>query len=72
MYATEVAARIGQLMMEDLVAMNKEFQRFYGPEDEVPQWMKWEEVELLPVELKKIALGTDGTEFVGWMPLYRY
>ncbi|KAL2461152.1 cleavage and polyadenylation specificity factor 73 kDa subunit-II [Abeliophyllum distichum] len=70
-YATEVAARIGQLMMEDLVTMHKEFRQVYGPEGSgSPQWMKWEELELLPSELKEIALGKDGTELAGWMPLY--
>ncbi|KAK6143211.1 hypothetical protein DH2020_023559 [Rehmannia glutinosa] len=70
-YATEAAARIGQLMMEDLVSMHKEFRQFYGPaESDVPQWMKWDELELLPLELRQIIYGTDGTEFGGWMPLY--
>ncbi|XP_073045383.1 uncharacterized protein [Primulina eburnea] len=70
-YVTEATARIGQLMMEDLVTMHKEFRQFYGPENSgAPQWMKWEELEFLPLELKDVALGADGTEFGGWMPLY--
>ncbi|XP_073288491.1 uncharacterized protein [Primulina huaijiensis] len=70
-YVTEATARIGQLMMEDLVTMHKEFRQFYGPENSgAPQWMKWEELEFLPLELKDVALGPDGTEFGGWMPLY--
>ncbi|XP_038679350.1 integrator complex subunit 9 homolog isoform X2 [Tripterygium wilfordii] len=44
---------------------------FYGPEaSNYPQWMKWEELELLPSALKDIALGKDGTELGGWIPLY--
>ncbi|CAA2980364.1 Hypothetical predicted protein [Olea europaea subsp. europaea] len=70
-YATEAAARFGQLMMEDLVTMHKEFRQVYGSEGSVsPQWMKWEELELLPSELKEIALGKDGSELAGWMSLY--
>lgn len=52
--------------------MNMEYRQFYGPEElSAPQWMKWEELELLPSTLKKIALGEDGSELGGWMPLYR-
>lgn len=71
-YATEAAARIGQLMMEDLVNMHKEFRQFYGPESDVPTWMKWDKLELLPLELKQTVFGADGTDFGCFMPLYRY
>ncbi|KAL0413589.1 UNVERIFIED_CONTAM: hypothetical protein Sradi_1560600 [Sesamum radiatum] len=70
-YATEATARIGQLMMEDLVSMHKEYRQFYGAEEsDAPQWMKWDELELLPLELRQIVSGADGTELGGWMPLY--
>ncbi|KAA8519166.1 hypothetical protein F0562_013422 [Nyssa sinensis] len=70
-YVTEATARLGQLMMEDLVTMHMESRQFYGPEESgFPQWMKWEELEVLPSALKEIALGKDGTELGGWMPLY--
>ncbi|KAL6577175.1 hypothetical protein OROMI_011451 [Orobanche minor] len=70
-YATEAAARIWQLMMEDLVNMHTEFRQFYGPvEPVVPQWMKWDELELIPLELRQVVCGADGTEFGAWMPLY--
>ncbi|MBA0876293.1 hypothetical protein Goshw_023947 [Gossypium schwendimanii] len=70
-YVTEAAARIGQLMMEDLVSMHMELRQFYGPEDSSSlQWMRWEGLEVLPSELKKIALGTDCEELGAWMPLY--
>lgn len=73
MYVTEAAARIGQLMMEDLVNMHKEFRQFYGPEaSDGPEWMKWDEIEMLPLELKQILCGSDGMKFGAWMPLYRY
>lgn len=72
MYATEAASRIGQLMMEDLVNMHKEFRQFYGPEAGAPTWMKWDTLELLPLELKNTVFGADGTDFGCWMPLYRY
>ncbi|KAJ9176324.1 hypothetical protein P3X46_011649 [Hevea brasiliensis] len=70
-YATEATARIGQLMMEDLVSMHMEFRHFYGSEEsDSPQWMKWEELELLPSFLREMAIGQDGSELGGWMPLY--
>lgn len=64
--------RLGQLMMEDILMMHKEFRQFYGPEDpNGPEWMKWDEIESLPSELKEILLGQHGRELGGWMPLYR-
>ncbi|XP_072998949.1 uncharacterized protein [Typha latifolia] len=71
-YATEVTARIGRLMMEDLVAMHAEFVRYHGPGDNVglPEWMKWEELKILPLELRRIVMGEEGEELGSWMPLY--
>ncbi|KAK8630137.1 hypothetical protein V6N13_078947 [Hibiscus sabdariffa] len=70
-YVTEATARIGQLMMEDLVSMHMELKQFYGPGDaSFPRWMKWEDLEILPSELKKIALGKYCEELGAWMPLY--
>ncbi|KAI6691796.1 hypothetical protein NL676_019506 [Syzygium grande] len=44
-YVTEVAAKLGKLMMEDLVSMHEEFRQFYGSEEfRSPHWMKWEEL----------------------------
>lgn len=71
-YVTEPSARIAQLMMEDLVAMHMEYRQFYGPErSNCPHWMEWEELEMLPFQLRDVALGRDGSELGGWMPLYR-
>ncbi|GAB2234473.1 hypothetical protein Drorol1_Dr00003727 [Drosera rotundifolia] len=70
-YATDVTRRLGQLMIEDLVAMHKEFRQFYGPEgSDLPEWMKMDQLEKLPLQLKEIVLGNDGTHLGGWMPLY--
>lgn len=70
-YLTEATARLGQLMMEDLVSMHMEFRQFYGREESgFPQWLKWEELEMLPSILREIAIGKDGMELGGWMPLY--
>ncbi|XP_027179999.1 integrator complex subunit 9 homolog isoform X2 [Coffea eugenioides] len=69
-YATEATARLGQLMMEDLVKMHNEIRQFYGPEESTcPEWMKWDEVELLPSAIREILWGRDG-DLCGWMPLY--
>ncbi|XP_074368940.1 uncharacterized protein LOC141708970 [Apium graveolens] len=70
-YATEATARLGKLLMEDLVAMHAEFRQLYGPEDSgSTQWMKWEELDMLPSVIKDIVIGKDGTELGSWMPLY--
>ncbi|KAK1396817.1 Beta-Casp domain-containing protein [Heracleum sosnowskyi] len=70
-YATEATARLGKLMMEDLVAMHAEFRQLYGPEESgSTQWMKWEELDMFPSVMKEIVIGKDGTELGSWMPLY--
>ncbi|MCD7454502.1 hypothetical protein HAX54_025123 [Datura stramonium] len=70
-YATEAASRLGKLMMEDLISMHMELRQFYGPEESgCPQWMTWEKLELLPMALKDIVLGSEGTELGGWMSIY--
>ncbi|TKY49683.1 Integrator complex subunit 9 [Spatholobus suberectus] len=70
-YITEASARLGQLMMEDLVSMHVEFRQFYGPEESnFPTWLREEELEILPSELREIISGKDGVELGGWMPLY--
>ncbi|XP_024032285.1 integrator complex subunit 9 homolog isoform X2 [Morus notabilis] len=69
--ATEATARIGQLMLEDLVTMHMEFRQFYGAEESnFPQWMRWQDVAHLPSALKEIVSGKDGGKLGGWMPLY--
>lgn len=68
---TEVVARIGKLLMEDLLSMHAEFLQFYGA-DASPKWMKWEELEKLSPELKQVVLGEDGEGLGAWMPLYRF
>lgn len=71
-YATEATARVGRLMMEELVAMHAEFVQFYGPDERpgLPEWMKWEELEKLPLALREVVMGEDGEELGSWMPLY--
>nr|XP_029124089.1 integrator complex subunit 9 homolog isoform X7 [Elaeis guineensis] len=71
-YATEATARIGRLMMEELVAMHAEFVQFYGPDERpgLPEWMKWEELEKLPPALREVVMGEGGEELGSWMPLY--
>ncbi|XP_023551028.1 integrator complex subunit 9 homolog isoform X3 [Cucurbita pepo subsp. pepo] len=70
-YATEATARLGKMMMDDLVAMHMEFKQFYGSEDDAtPQWMRQEELELLHHALKEVAFGQDEADLGGWMPMY--
>ncbi|OVA07305.1 Beta-Casp domain [Macleaya cordata] len=70
-YATEATARLGKLMMEDLVSMQMEFKQYYGSqESDFPQWMRWDKLELLPVALRKIVMGEDGADLASWQPLY--
>lgn len=71
-YATEATRKMGQLMMEDLLFMHREFKLFYGPaEPGFPQWMQWEELDKLPSSLQEIISGNNGTELSGWLSLYR-
>lgn len=71
-YVTEAAARLGQLMMEELVSMHMELKQIYGAEgSDFPEWMKWEELDHLPSVLREIISGKDGGELGGWVPLYR-
>lgn len=59
-------------MMEDLLSMHAELRQFYGPEDSnFPPWLRQEELEILPSELREIISGKDGEELGSWMPLYR-
>lgn len=69
---TEAAAKLGSLMMKDLVSMHREFREFYGfDKSGFPRWMEWEELERLSPALKEMILGVQGMELGGWMPLYR-
>ncbi|KAK2450551.1 integrator complex subunit [Trifolium repens] len=62
-YVTEASARLGQLMMENLVSMHVEFKQFYGPEESnFPPWLRQEELEILPSVLKEIRWSG-----IGWL-----
>ncbi|KAL8139910.1 hypothetical protein V2J09_005931 [Rumex salicifolius] len=61
-YATDVTMRLGQLMMDDLISMHREFRQLCGPEDS--EWMKWDELERISPALKEMFLGKE------WLPLY--
>ncbi|XP_062109029.1 uncharacterized protein LOC133819731 [Humulus lupulus] len=70
-YVTEATSRLAKLMMEDLVSNHMEYKQYYGVKESVfPQGMKFEELDQLPPTLKEIALGKDGENLGGWMPLY--
>lgn len=60
-------------MMDNIVSIHAEFRQFYGPEEsDTPQWMNWEELQLLPFALRERVVGMDGVELGGWLELYRY
>ncbi|CAO2816206.1 unnamed protein product [Amaranthus hypochondriacus] len=70
-YATEATARIGKLIMDDLVYMHRELRQFYGPVDAgSAQWMNWDELEKIPPSVQEMILGKDGTDLGGWLALY--
>ncbi|KAK1669073.1 hypothetical protein QYE76_057232 [Lolium multiflorum] len=70
-YATEVAARIGKLMMLDLVEMHFEFVRYYGPDmDGTPKWREREKLSKLLSLLQKIGIEDEGNDLSPLMPLY--
>lgn len=69
---TEVAARIGKLMMGELVEMHCEFVRYYGPDmDGSPKWMEGEELNKLMSVLQKIVVEDEEKYLSALMPLYR-
>ncbi|CAH8290576.1 unnamed protein product [Eruca vesicaria subsp. sativa] len=68
-YMTEATAKIGQLMMEDLVSMHMEFRRLHGPEDSsFPCWTKNLDGEEVPSVLKNVVF--NGDDLGSWMRLY--
>ena len=69
---TEVAARIGKLMMEELVEMHREFVRYYGPDtDASPKWMEGEELNELMSMLQKAVIEGREYDSNSLVPLYR-
>ncbi|TVU36110.1 hypothetical protein EJB05_18026, partial [Eragrostis curvula] len=70
-YGTEVAVRIGKLMMEELVEMHREFVRYYGPDTvETPEWMEGEKLIELISLLQKPVIEDEGKDLTSLMPLY--
>ncbi|RLN04807.1 hypothetical protein C2845_PM13G16730 [Panicum miliaceum] len=70
-YVTEVAARIGKLMMGELVEMHREFVRYYGPDtDGLPKWMEGEKLNEFPSVLQKAVTEDEGNGLISLMPLY--
>lgn len=70
-YATEATMKIGRLMMDDLVSMHAEYVQFYGNgRMDFPEWMRWEELDRLPLKLREVVIGENGEELGSWLPLY--
>ncbi|KAL0744182.1 hypothetical protein Bca4012_085695 [Brassica carinata] len=70
-YMTEATAKIGQLMMEDLVSMHMDFRRLHGPEDSsFPWWTKNLDGEQVPSVLKNLVFGESGDYLGSWMRMY--
>uniref|UniRef100_A0A453G8X6 Uncharacterized protein n=1 Tax=Aegilops tauschii subsp. strangulata TaxID=200361 RepID=A0A453G8X6_AEGTS len=70
-YVTELAARIGKLMMGELVEMHSEFVRYYGPDtDGPPKWMQGEKLHKLLSLLQNIVIEDEGMDLAPLMPLY--
>lgn len=69
---TDVAARIGKLMMGELVEMHRDFVRYYGPDTNgLPKWMEGDKLnELLSVSQKPVT-EDEGKDLTSLMPLYR-
>ncbi|CAL4959860.1 unnamed protein product [Urochloa decumbens] len=70
-YVTEVAARIGKLMMGELVEMHREFIRYYGPDtDGLPKWMEGGKLNEFLSMLQKLVTQDEGKDLTSLMPLY--
>lgn len=70
---TEVAARMGSLMMRELVEMHREFVRCYGPDrDQSPVWMEGEKLKKLMSVLQKITTeDEENNNLAALVSLYR-
>ncbi|GLJ46620.1 hypothetical protein SUGI_0982320 [Cryptomeria japonica] len=70
-YATEATAKVGQLMVEELLAMHLEFVQLYGLSNTVlPLWLDFRELEATSVKLRERLYGEDGIGIGNWHPLY--
>uniref|UniRef100_A0A453G8J0 Beta-Casp domain-containing protein n=1 Tax=Aegilops tauschii subsp. strangulata TaxID=200361 RepID=A0A453G8J0_AEGTS len=70
-YVTELAARIGKLMMGELMEMHSEFVRYYGLDtDGSPKWMQGEKLHKLLSSLQNIVIEDEGMDLAPLMPLY--
>ncbi|KAL6616579.1 hypothetical protein ACP70R_038849 [Stipagrostis hirtigluma subsp. patula] len=70
-YGTEVAVRIGKLMMGELVEMHCQFVRYYGPDmDELPEWMAGEKLNKFLSILQKALIEDEISDLASLMPLY--
>lgn len=71
-YATEATAKLGQLMMEELVALQAEFSHVFGrpTKSAVPPWLLPEVAAALPSDVREKLTGlrTVGEQ---WNQLYR-
>ncbi|KAH9299596.1 hypothetical protein KI387_031278, partial [Taxus chinensis] len=70
-YATEATTKVGQLMMEELLAMHLEFVRLYGLSNTVlPLWLDSRELDVASVKLRERVYGKDGMDIGNWHRLY--
>ncbi|KAE8811706.1 integrator complex subunit 9 [Hordeum vulgare] len=70
-YVTELAAKIGKLMMGELLEMHSEFLSYYGPDtDGPPKWMQGEKLHQLLSSLQNIVIEDEGIDLAPLMPLY--
>ncbi|MCO5555046.1 hypothetical protein L7F22_008586 [Adiantum nelumboides] len=71
-YATSVTARLGQLMMEELVSMHEEYVQSFGRSDssKKPSWLSLTMLDAYPAFLKKALVDDDGVGRANWQCLY--
>ncbi|KAI5078652.1 hypothetical protein GOP47_0006323 [Adiantum capillus-veneris] len=72
-YATCVTAKLGQLMMEELVTMHEEYVQSFGRSDcsKKPFWLNLPAINGYPPFLKKALVDDDGVGRANWQCLYR-
>lgn len=72
-YATSVTAKLGQLMMEELVSMHAEYVQSFGRSDpsKMPFWLELMTLDELPEIMKKALVDDDGVGRANWHNLYR-
>eukprot|EP00249_Psilotum_nudum_P032613 c48382_g1_i1 orf=131-1711(+) len=70
-YATSATAKLGQLMMEELVTMHEEYVQIFGlPDYSGPRWLQPLTLSAVPDSVRTALVGDDGIARANWRYIY--